>query len=272
MFVEIFDILVGVALAIFGSLYFWPISNGYYFYRPIVLFLAGYVAAFLFMFFFFACIGWCQKKGEQHKKINKFARFFLNNGVWFICYHSHTILKIYGKEKLPKKERFLFVSNHKSNFDPMFMICRMGIKDLALITKASNYKIPIAGHLLPRMCYMALNREDKLQCLEKFKIASDLITNDICSVGVYPEGKRNPDIILGDFHEGCFNIGIHSKCPIAVVTVVGTEKIHKRYPRFTKVTIRVEKVYRESDYAGMTAQALSDEVKQIMLNRLEKQA
>ena len=271
MLIEFFDILLGIALAITGSLTFWPVTHGYDFYIPIVLFIAGYVAGFAFMF----CLYWLAslfakkyKKGEARP--SKWSRFWFTNGAWFICFHAHVILSIKDKNKVPTNKRFLLVCNHRSKFDPMLTEAYFTRRKIAFITKQDNLKIPLARAFMPGMCYMGIDRDDKLQSLEVMKKSIALISNNEASVGVYPEGKRNYGVDVGEFHEGVFNIAIHAKCPIVVMTIQGTENISKRYPRFTKVKMIIEGVLPYESFEGQTAKAVSDMVHGIMKERLSK--
>ena len=53
-----------------------------------------------------------------------------------------------GLEKLPAEVKWLFVSNHRSNFDPLIAMWALRKYGIAFITKPENLKIPIAGRLM----------------------------------------------------------------------------------------------------------------------------
>ena len=116
---------------------------------------------------------------------------------------------------------------------------------------------------------MPVNRADKMQSLEQFKKAAELIGSGASSVGIYPEGSRQEaSVVLADFHNGAFNIAIRTKCPVVIMTMKGTADIHKRFPRRTKVEMKVVQVLYWEDYSTMNATELCDYVHQIMLNEL----
>ena len=79
------------------------------------------------------------------------------------------------------------------------------------------------------------------------------------------------DVVLGDFHEGVFNIAIKAKCPVVVVTFKNTENIHKNFPkRSTKVKMKIVSTIPYEYFQDKTAKQLSDEVHEIMLRDLSR--
>ena len=64
-----------------------------------------------------------------------------------------------GEDKIPQG-RWLLVSNHRSAFDPLAVICALDRHDLAFISKPSNFRIPIFGAYAHRICCLALERDD----------------------------------------------------------------------------------------------------------------
>lgn len=272
MFIR-FSILLGaLILAVTGSLTFWPVSEWYQFYIPLVLFFGGYIALILVWWIFIDIAGRCfslVKKPPQ--KVNRFARFLLCEGMRYIDFLAGVRVKMIGKEKIPLSQRFLFVQNHASKFDPMIINGYLMKYDIAFITKPSNFKIPLAKRLMPRLFYQAIDRDDPIQSLGVMRNSVELISNNTTSIGVYPEGTRHQDGKLGDFHEGVFNICLKAKCPLVVVTTTNTDKIHKNFPfKLTKVKLNVIKVYNYEEMEGKTALALSNEVRALMLKDLNQ--
>lgn len=272
MIFEIFTLLCSVGLAVTGSLTFWPVHHWYDFYIPIVLLIAGYLAgiALICLWLTFATLFVNTKK--EPKKINKWARFWFTQGLYYLNKHSLAIVKVKGREKLPKNQRFLLICNHKSKFDSMLISEIFYRSNIAFITKESNTKIPWGGKFMHDLCYLPVDRDDKLQSLLQFKKAAEYLQNNVCSVGVFPEGTRQkPDVILGDFHEGCFNIAIKSGVPIVIVTTKNTDLINKNFPfKFTPVTIEIVGVIPHEEIADKPSKAVSDMVHEIMYNNLSK--
>lgn len=271
MFLELICILCGAGLAVSGSLTFWPIHNWWDFYIPIVLYMAGWIAGIgvLFLIEWLAGLFVNQKKEYDH--VSKWARFWFLTGIRFITNHAHIWVKIRGRDKVPQHGRFLMVCNHRSKFDNFIISNFYGKLDIAFVTKKSNMKIPVANQLMPGLCYIPIDRDDKLQSLEGFKRAISLINNDISSVCVFPEGTRQTSDAMGPFHEGVFNIAIHSKAPIIVTTMKNTDLVHKRWPwKATVVEYDILSVIPYEEYQDMPAKAISDMVHKMMEDNLNK--
>ena len=118
---------------------------------------------------------------------------------------------------------------------------------------------------------MPVNRADKMQSLEQFKKAAELIGSGASSVGIYPEGSRQEEhVVLADFHNGAFNIATKTKCPVVIMTAKGTSQIHKRFPRSTKVELKIVQVLYYEDYYTMNATELCNYVHDIMYKDLSE--
>ena len=270
MFVSFICLFFALALSISSAFTFWPVTIWYDFYRPLVMFIAGYFAGLAFAWIFYDINGriMCSYR-KKYTKPSNWARFLLTQGMFYIDLHANIRLKKIGLEKLPN-EPFLLIANHKSKFDPMITSAVFRKRHLAFVTKEDNMKIPLANRLMWRNCYMPVDRSDKLQSLEQFKKAADLIATGASSVGIYPEGSRQEEhVILADFHNGAFNIAIKTGCPIVILTMKGTSNIHKNFPfKTSKIEMKVVEVLYKEDYSSMTAIALSDYVHDIMYKEL----
>ena len=234
------------------------------------MFIAGYLAVIALAWIFIDICGRIMSSyKKKYDRPSKFARFLLTQGMWFIDFHANVRLKKIGLEKLPN-EPFLMVSNHKSKFDPMIAAAVFRKRDIAFVTKQDNMKIPLAARLMWRNCYLPVDRSDKLQSLEQFKRAAELISSGASSVGVYPEGSRQEEhVILADFHNGTFNVAIKTGCPIVILTMKGTSRIHKNFPfKRSKIEMRVVQVLYKEDYKNMNSAELSDYVHGIMYRDL----
>lgn len=273
MILEIVILTIGFLLATVGVCTFWPVTEFYEIYRPIVLFIAGYVFGIGLLWIFADLAGRIvDNKNKEYTEPSVFARNLFVRGIIFINYHARIKVRVNGRNRMPRAGRFLIVANHKSNFDPMIISALYGKRDIAFLTKRSNMKIPLGGRLMHRNCFLPLDRDDKLQSLEQIKKAQSLIERDVSSIGVFPEGTRMPDDCpLGDFHEGVFNIAIKGKCPIVVVTFKNTSSIHRNFPfHSTKVIMNIVKTIPYEEIQDKPAKQVSDEIHNIMLNDLTK--
>ena len=272
MLVSIVCIVCALALSLSSAFSFLPVHVWYDFWKPLVMFIAGYLAGIAICWIFIDISGRIMSSyKKKYDKPSNFARFLLTQGMWYIDFHANVKLTKIGLEKIPN-EPFLLVGNHKSKFDPMISAVVFRKRHLAFITKEDNMKIPLAARLMWRNCYMPVDRSDKLQSLEQFKRAAELISSGASSVGVYPEGSRQePDVILAEFHNGVFNIATKTGCPIVILTMKGTSDIHKNFPfKRSKVEMKCVQVLTQDDYKGMNSAELSNYVHEIMYNELSQ--
>lgn len=267
MFIGLSTFLIALLLALISSASFWRIVYWWDFYRPIVMFFVFYIAMLAFWWIFIDVYGRIvQKKKNLTDTEYKLARFLLTDGIHFINNHALIRVKVMGRSRLPKNgQRFLYVCNHKSNFDPMITYVTLKEYNLPFITKPENYKIPLGGRLLQAVDFLAIQRDDPLKSLDTINKAVELIKTNKCSIGVYPEGTRVAGEEFGPFHEGVFSIALKAKCPLVIGTIKNSDKIKKNFPfKTSDVHLDIVKTIYPEDFEDMTPKALSDMAKEIM--------
>ena len=210
-------------------------------------------------------------KKKKYNKQNKWLRFLLRMGHKFILGCSHVKVKVVGKEKLPEG-RFLLVSNHRSNFDPIITWDALSKTDLAFISKPENFDIPFIGRYIKAMCYMDINREDPRKAMRTIAEAIELIKSNTCSVAVYPEGTRSKEARLLPFHDAVFKIAQKAQVPIVVMVVKDTEKLHKwNLFKWKTATVEILEVIDKEDVLESKTTELGARIKIIMKTALNEE-
>ena len=269
MFLEFLILLLDLGLTSLIT-FFIPVGHYLHYFIPFLLLVVLYLVSIGLIWVLLIFFSLFYPKDKEYKKPSKFALFLLTNGIWLTCFHARAKLKVKEYDSLPKG-RFLIVCNHLSKFDPMLIAAKFGKYQIGFISKPTNFKIPVAGHFMKASGYLSIDRYDKLKSLEVMNEATRLIKEDLSSIGVFPEGTRldNPHD-LGEFHEGVFSIAIKARCPIVVTSMIGTEKIHKNFPkRRSHCTLNILKVLYPEDYEGLTPKAISNNVREIMLDSIK---
>ena len=234
-----------------------------------VSFIAGVIAFTLLYWGILGLFSLGVSLKKEYDKPSPFYFFLLNAAFWFTNSAARVKVKITGLEKVPTERRFLFVSNHRSRFDPMIQSVVLRKTPISFISKPSNFKIPIGRRFMNRSCYIPIDRESARNAAKSISRAAELISSDTASIGVYPEGTRSADGKLGDFKAGCLKAATKSGCPIVVAVIRGTEHIHKRAPwRRTYVTLDILEVI-ETNKNEKTAE-LSQTIYDIMHGYLEQ--
>lgn len=268
MFVKIYALVAAVAdavICIAGAVR--DVSD---IWIPIVLlpaFFLGLVAVHMALTFIASLFIKTEKPCE---KPNKFCRFWVYGTVELMLNLARVHVSVNGMDKLPQGKRFLIVSNHLSNLDPMIGIIKFYKNEVAYVAKPEILKTPIAGPFIHKCCFLAIDRENPRNAMRTIHKATDFVKNDITSIGIYPEGTRSKTGELLEFKDGVFYIAKKAPCPIVVMTVKGTENFSKNFPfKGTKVKMDILGVIEPDEFAELSTHELGDKVRSMMLDNLK---
>ncbi len=195
----------------------------------------------LFLLLCFVCSLFVRNK--EYEKHGKFYRYLLNTftamGLWLL----RVRIKVEGEEKLEGIERFLIVSNHRANLDPIATYYALKKHDVAFLSKKENFKVVIFGKIIRKCCFRAIDRENPRNAIKTIRDSAELIKADQVSIGVYPEGTRSKTGELLPFHDGVFKIASLASVPVVIATIRGGENFKKKYPfRRTIINLHILEV------------------------------
>jgi 1-acyl-sn-glycerol-3-phosphate acyltransferase len=242
------------------------------FSRAVRLLLICPAAALLlaagWLLFLFVCSLFVARQ-KQYESDSRFYRRLLYVTTALLLKAMRIRVCVSGLELLPKDRRLLFVSNHRSNFDPIIQWQVLKAWNPAFISKESNFRIPIFGRIVHRCCFLPIDREDPRKAIRTINRAAALMKAGTVSIGIYPEGTRSRTGELLPFHDGLFRIAQKAGVPMAVVTIRGTERIRKNFPlRKTEVAVRIEKVISAEDMHADNTHRIGAGVREIMIGTL----
>ena len=211
----------------------------------ILLYILGVLLALLLLYILF--LGICClfiDPDKAYEKNSPFYRFLLDSATAAAMKLLRIRVHVSGIEKIPKDTKVLFVSNHRSNFDPIITWYILKKWKIAFVSKPSNFKIPFFGRIIRKCCFMPIDRENPRNAIVTINKAAKLLKKQEVSIGIYPEGIRSKNGQLLPFHNGVFKIAQKAEAAIVVLCVTGTEKISKRTPfRRTDVYLDVLEVF-----------------------------
>lgn len=197
---------------------------------------------------------------ENHPGYRKTVLYVLG----ILCRVARLRVHLMGEENIPAG-RFLLVSNHRSNYDPIATGWALRRHDIAFVTKPENLKIPLAGPMIYKANYLPIDRSDPRKAMTTINAAAELMAKDYVSVGIYPEGTRSKDMEMLPFHNGVFKIAQKAGVPIVVVSITGTENIHKNVPwRHTDVDVRVCTVLPAEEVKKSSGAVLGTKIRTIL--------
>lgn len=134
--------------------------------------------------------------------------------------------KIHGKNPIEQKKPYIYIFNHRSFTDAVFIPLAIP-QEFRTIGKKELSKIPIFGALVGRFAVWVdrSNAESRNESLET--LLRILLTGQ--SIVVAPEGTRNNSKnTLLPFEKGAFRLAIETQIPIVPIAVIGAEKIMRR--------------------------------------------
>lgn len=164
------------------------------------------------------------KQSKYYRKVLLFYNYFL-----FDLFNMK--IQYSGLEKLKRGEKYMVISNHRSNLDSLLIDTYLREFGLVFVAKKSLFKIPFVRRIIHGCNYIYLDRGDIKQECRAIKKGINILndSNDPCSVGVFPEGTRtiNKDYTLGEFKPGCFNLAKKTKCKIVLSCTRYTDLVNK---------------------------------------------
>lgn len=194
-----------------------------------VVFAASFTALFLcFLIFLFICTRFINTK-QKCVKHSPFYRACADVVMDFTAKCLRIKLHVSGMELLPS-EKFLLVGNHRGAMDPLLTMNLLRSYNMGFVAKKIVFKIPIISRLMHKCFCLSLDRESSRKDLKTITEAIRLIKSQTASIGIYPEGTRNPTDELLPFMHGAFKIAKKAECPIVVAAVYNTETVMKNAP------------------------------------------
>ncbi len=238
----------------------------------ILLYILGVLLALLLLYILF--LGICClfiDPDKAYEKNSPFYRFLLDSATVAAMKLLRIQVHVSGIEKIPKDTKVLFVSNHRSNFDPIITWYVLKKWKIAFISKPSNFKIPFFGRIIRKCCFMPIDRENPRNAIVTINKAAKLLKKQEVSIGIYPEGTRSKNGQLLPFHNGVFKIAQKAEAAMVVLCVTGTEKISKQTPfRRTDVYLDVLEVFSAQGIKETKTEMIGTAVRRLMEINTEK--
>lgn len=241
-------------------------------WKLIFVFWGAYLASFiLFALLAFIFSRFLSLKPIQ--KQNKLCRFICHEIGSLLCIFSGARAHITGVDKLPDENtRFMYVCNHIAGYDPLFVMDKLRKYNVSFISKPKNLTIPGLLPISHNAGYLPIDRENNRNGLITITEAIRYITDDICSVGVFPEGTRNrTDELLLPFHAGTFKICKRADCPLVIASIYNANQIIKNlFNRPTHVYLDILEVVPVEKVREMSTRELAEYSREVIRKNLEE--
>src|SRR5213080_109147 len=129
---------------------------------------------------------------------------------------------------LEAKAPYVFMSNHRSQFDVLAVIVALPEFQLRWVAKVELTRVPVFGWALRRSGHIIIDRSDTTQAVRSLRVA-ELRMREGISVMIFPEGTRGgPDGHLLPFKKGGFMMALDTGVPIVPMAVRHSDKVLPR--------------------------------------------
>lgn len=156
---------------------------------------------------------------QWYPQFFKVARFWAR----IVLFGMGFIPKVTQEAAVDSKKSYMFVANHTSMTDIMFMLhC---VKNpFVFVGKKELAKIPIFGFFYKRTCIL-VDRNSQKSRKEVFDRAHARLHNGT-SICIFPEGGVPDDqtLLLDEFKDGAFRLAIDHQIPILPLTFFDNKK------------------------------------------------
>ncbi len=205
-------------------------------------------------------------------KHQKYYRFMTQRTVELLVFFARVKIHSTGLHMVPENQRFLLVSNHISDLDPVIFMSQLHRFELGFIGKKDIYEsMTFIAKAMHKLNGLPIDRENNRNAIVTINKAAELIKNDKASMAIFPEGYTSATGKLQEFRNGAFKIAKKAHCPIVVGTIKNTPQIVKNIPiRPTDVYLDILSVISSDDVDRMTTVEIGEQVHRIMEENLNK--
>lgn len=201
---------------------------------------------------------------EPPKRPSRLASFVVRLALPWFAYLLGTRIKVVGKDKMPHTHA-VYVCNHRSAFDPVFVMTAFPRRKTVFVSKLSVAKYPFIGPYMNKCGYVFIDRDSPMQAMRAIHRAAKYVKENKMNYGVFPEGTRSKDGSLLPFKSGAFVLAKKADVPIAVMTVEGSETAISGLPfHFPRIKVTVIDVIPVEDVRALTPDELSSRARAMM--------
>lgn len=170
--------------------------------------------------------------------------FWIIYFIMFLFISIFAPFKVYGKRNIEKKQNYIIICNHKSNFD-VILIDLIFKKRNIYLAKIELFKNKFVGFFYKKIGGIGFDRKKGLS-LAQTKVVYNLI-NKKQNIGIFPEGTRKEKLDENDDVKGgaCF-FAIKTKTPIIPCFIT------KKHRMFRKNVILVGKSFELTEFYDKT--------------------
>lgn len=148
-------------------------------------------------------------------------------------FHLFMRLEVSGLENLPLDGPVIIAANHITTFDVIPMQLSLP-RPIFYMGKAELFKFFLVDAVFRRMGAFPVYRGEKDQWAMRH--AGKVLAHGE-TLGMFPEGTRSRGKGLAVAKTGIARLALEANCPIVPLTITGSDRFFKDFPRRTRVTV-----------------------------------
>jgi len=147
---------------------------------------------------------------------------FYPPAIWskLMCLFALCPVKVVGKEKLNKKQSYVFISNHQGAYDIFLIFGHIG-QPIKWVMKQSLRKIPFVGFACEKAGFIFVDNSSPQAAARTIRLAEEKLKKG-ASIAIFPEGSRTRTGKMGAFKKGAYQMSLDLKLPIVPITINGS--------------------------------------------------
>ncbi len=199
-----------------------------------------------------------KRDASEFNLFRTFWQLIVCRGVYMIWYKLVYRLEVYGKENVPKDNKYIVCANHLSSLDPPLM-CAVMPRRVSFMAKKELFEKPLMCWWMDWLGAFAVNRE-KLGASTIKTATSIKKTNWV--LGLFPQGTRGETGVIKDVSKGFANLARITKCDVLPVGIVGTNE-KKKFPFTGKIIVKIGEVIPYSNDADKMVKEWGEAVEKL---------
>ena len=151
--------------------------------------------------------------------IYSLARFCIRTGGWL----SGVSVRVQGREKISSGTTYVFLSNHRGNFDGPVLFHAIP-RDWKALIKKEMMNLPVLSLVMRQVQFVPIERTNPKKARAAIETGARLLKEGHSFIA-FPEGTRSRDGRLGEFKKGVFIMAIRAQASIIPVTIRNSARI-----------------------------------------------
>lgn len=202
----------------------------------------------------------------------RISRWFARSWAIILIFLGGVRLDIKGLEKLDRKKKYFFVSNHQSAADIVVLYVSLPYYP-CFLAKKSLFYIPFFGWGMAALGYIPIERKNPREARKTIDKTAKLLNKGRTSLIVFPEGTRSTDGNLQPFKLGVFSLAVNAGLDVVPVALRGTREILPKGTYFIKphaVSVLVADPIPTHGFGPNNKKELADQAEEKIKKLLEK--